>query len=65
MGHNWIIDVIVDIKSYAEVNDLPQIADELGKMLYVATDEIGSDKKGVAVATRGESTGTGDILSQP
>jgi len=39
MGHNWIIDVIVDIKSYAEVNDLPQIADELGKMLYVATDE--------------------------
>lgn len=65
MGHNWIIDVLADVKSYAEGNNLPQLVDELGKVLHVATEEIGSEKKGVTAVARGEDTGTGDLLSQP
>jgi len=42
MGHNWIIDVIVDLKTFAERNDLPELAQELASVKETATTEIGN-----------------------
>lgn len=53
MGHRWIIDVLADLRTYAHMNDLHVLADELDVCARVALGEIGR-KSGVA------RIGTGD-----
>jgi len=40
MGNKWIIDVLADLKAFAEKNDLPLLADQLGQTADVAAAEI-------------------------
>lgn len=40
MRHNWIIDVLTDLRSYAEVNNLPGIARAAQQTLDAAVAEI-------------------------
>ena len=42
MGHKWIIDVLADLKSFAQANDLVALADQLEQTTSVASVEISS-----------------------
>ncbi len=55
MGHKWIIDVLADLKSFAQANDLVLLADQLEQTANVATAEISSTSLGVPlVAVRSD-----------
>ncbi len=41
MSHDWIFDVLADLRSYAERNGLPRLAEKADELLDVARDEIG------------------------
>lgn len=40
MRHQWVIDVLVDLQSYATVNDLPQLAARIATVLAETRQEI-------------------------
>lgn len=40
MAHEWIFDVLQDMRSYASKNGLPALATHLDETLRVARDEI-------------------------
>ena len=40
MGHDWVFDVLADLKSYAEANGLPELAAMADQTLAVARAEI-------------------------
>lgn len=40
MRHNWIFDVLADLRAYAEQNDLPALAAQVTATLRVADLEI-------------------------
>ena len=50
MGHKWIIDVLADLKSFAQANDLALLADQLEQTANVALAEITSKSAGVPLA---------------
>lgn len=41
MAHDWIFDVLNDMRSYASKNGLPALAAQLEETLRVARTEIG------------------------
>lgn len=42
MAHDWILDVLADLKTYAKKNGLAALADELDDATLIATTEIAS-----------------------
>jgi len=56
MGHQWIIDVLVDLKSFAQQNELPHLADDLARVAAVADAEINPNKRGAPQVVRCEDT---------
>lgn len=40
MSHEWIFDVLADLKSYADQNGLQQVSEKTGELLAVARAEI-------------------------
>lgn len=40
MRHDWIFDVLKDLRAYAEANGLPDLAAKAGECLDVAEAEI-------------------------
>lgn len=40
MSHEWIFDVLADLKSYADKNGLQQVSEKTGELLAVARAEI-------------------------
>ena len=40
MGHEWIFDVLEDLKSFAQANGLPALAAKADEALKVAADEV-------------------------
>ena len=40
MRHSWILDVLNDLQSYAQMNDLPDIAAAAAQILTIAEVEI-------------------------
>lgn len=58
MGHEWIIDVLADLRSFASTNDLPVLAAQLEQTALIASVEIskGTDKPSRQV--RGDGLGT-------
>ena len=46
MRHQWVIDVLLDLQSYATVNDLPQLAARIEDTLALARQEILSKPPG-------------------
>lgn len=42
MAHDWILDVLADLKTYATKNGLSALADELDEATLIAATEIAS-----------------------
>lgn len=40
MGHDWVFDVLNDLRTYAEANGLPALAAKADEAIRVAMDEI-------------------------
>ena len=40
MRHDWIIEVLTDLRAYAQKNDLPRIAEGVEALLDVAATEV-------------------------
>lgn len=64
MGHNWIIDVLTDLKSFAQQNDLPLLAAQLDEVTSVASAEIVGRTPNLPVFVQGEQTGTRQFLAK-
>ncbi|UWQ18677.1 hypothetical protein [Jannaschia sp. M317] len=41
MSKNWIIEVLGDLRGFASVNDMPNLAEQLEEAIVVAIAEIG------------------------
>ena len=41
MGHDWVFDVLKDLRAYALSNDLPDLAQKVEEALRAAELEIG------------------------
>ncbi|WP_375255534.1 hypothetical protein [Yoonia sp.] len=40
MGHDWIIDVLADMRRFARQNDMPLLCAQLDDAMMVATAEV-------------------------
>jgi len=40
MAHDWVFDVLEDLKAYALANGLKQLAQKAEEALHVASDEV-------------------------
>jgi hypothetical protein len=58
MGHDWIIDVLADLKSFASTNDLPLLALQLEETALLASAEIDKTTETPSRLTRGNGSGT-------
>lgn len=56
MGRKWIIDVLADLRAFAETNDLPLLAAELKQAAVVAEGELGSVAGGRLRTVEGNGT---------
>lgn len=59
MRHDWIFEVLQDLRSYAERNGLPAVAESVADTLRVAQDEIAAkdeDDHGGSVPPEGSRT---------
>lgn len=57
MAHDWILDVLADLKAYADKNGLSALADELDETTLIAATEIASiEAKGPVAAARDART---------
>lgn len=52
MRHNWIIGVLSDLRSYAELNNLPAIATAATQALGIAEAEIAASVCGESDAMK-------------
>lgn len=59
MGHDWIIDVLTDLKTFARTNGLNALADQLDETNLVAQVEIASQTKGTTIGLCGDDAGSG------
>jgi hypothetical protein len=48
MAHEWIFEVLQDMRSYAQKNGLPALMAQIDEALRVAQQEIGLSGTGVA-----------------
>jgi hypothetical protein len=55
MGHDWIFDVLADLRAYALANGLPALADKADEALQVATQEILAKPSGAQSPEDGNS----------
>lgn len=56
MGHDWIIDVLADLKTFAHSNGLEALADQLDDTQMIARIEIASKAKRTTSGLRGDDT---------
>ncbi|MBS0124660.1 hypothetical protein KB874_10980 [Aestuariicoccus sp. KMU-90] len=46
MGHDWILDVLADLQTFARANGMPTLAAQLSDASFVARAEIASKAEG-------------------
>lgn len=63
MGHDWILDVLADLKAYAEQNDLLALKRQLDETTRVATAEIGSARDGAPIVAVWDDADTLGLIS--
>ena len=63
MGNEWIIDVLADLGTLLQKNDLPLLAVQLDDTALVAMAET-QRRSERALGVRGESAETGSIFAQ-
>ncbi len=56
MGNKWIIDVLADLRAFADLNGLPELAGKLDEATTVAKAEIGMTLEGAPMANIGDTT---------
>ena len=55
MKHNdWILDVLADLKSFADANGLPALAEQLDDTTLIAASEIAAKAQEAINRTNGE-----------
>jgi hypothetical protein len=54
MGNTWIIDVIADLKTFADQNELPLLSRQLSETAKVAVAEITSTVGEIPARPQGE-----------
>ena len=59
MGHDWILDVLADLQTFARANGLPTLAAQLTDASFVARAEIASKAEGDGFGIPGAGTNTG------
>lgn len=62
MGHDWILDVLTDLKTFARANGMPSLAAQLDDASFVAQSEITSLAEGnkLGVLTKCTASGRAD-----
>ena len=61
MGHDWILSVLSDLKTYAEQNGLPSLAEQLSDTAVVARAEIASQSEGTGLIAKGDVGKSGSL----
>lgn len=59
MGHKWILAVLADLRTYAELNDLQSLASAIEEVEQVAEAEITVSGKRTPAWARGDGVGPG------
>ncbi|MDD9741788.1 MAG: hypothetical protein RID15_00060 [Marinovum algicola] len=59
MQHDWILDVLADLKTFALSNGLPALAEQLDDARIVAMAEQASCTEGTGIGVRGGTAETG------
>lgn len=59
MGHDWILDVLTDLKAFARANGMPSLASQLDDASFVAQAEISSLAEGNSVGLLGKCAASG------
>jgi len=61
MRHDWIIDVLTDLKSFARANALDALAEQLDEAQLVAQVEIASGAEGAGIGICGGDSRRGRV----
>ncbi len=61
MGHDWIVSVLSDLRTYAEQNGLPSLAGQLADTALVARAEIANQTDGRTGKAHGERAQSGYV----
>ncbi len=61
MGHDWILSVLTDLKTYAEQNGLGSLAGQLDDTLLVAQADITGVSRKAPILVTGDSGTSGHI----
>lgn len=64
MGQKWIIDVLEDLRAFAEANDMPQLSDQLSATVEVAQIEAMSSKEGAPFGVLTDGAGPRGVPDQ-
>jgi len=59
MGHDWILDVLTDLKTFARANGMPSLAAQLDDASFVAQAEITSLSEGKGIGLLAQRTTSG------
>ncbi len=65
MGQKWIIDVLTDLRSFAQQNDLQLLADQLAQTAKVASVEIASTSERTPFLVCGDDGQAGSVSERP
>ena len=61
MAHDWILDVLADLKAYASKNGLPALVNELDEATLIAATEIASAEGKAPIAAVGNARTSGYV----
>lgn len=59
MSQDWIIDVLADLKSFAQKNQLDRLSEQLDDTIHVAVSELNDSASNQRSASNNGSTTTG------
>ena len=62
MTNDWILDVLADLRAFAQKNDLSKLAAQLEDASLVAAAELASCEAGVRTVPRGDVGHVGPLL---
>jgi hypothetical protein len=48
MRHDWVFDVLTDLRSYAQSNGLPRLAEQAEQTLRTAREEVDAQARALA-----------------
>lgn len=61
MQHDWILDVLTDLATYARRNGLAALAEQLEGSRLVAAAELAAARQGAAARARADAAASGGL----